>query len=188
MVHPSVLDRIQRGHDVTLVGDMGQLRVADGRTLETHGVVQLSLRVGTDPTPVLHEMVWIGLDLFNDTCPTEHISRPTQVGSLTVYDLWQFISDRRIRLLVKIPLCKSRESSQRGSSKVSSVVFILNFLQSCTFQDRVSSHEPSQNFLTFPWHFPDHFVVFPDHETYYRHFITALTLILQAIWQITHPK
>ena len=60
----------------------------------------------------------VGLDLFNDdTCPTEHISRPTQVGSLTVYNLWQFISDRRIRLLVKIPLCKSRESSQRGSSK-----------------------------------------------------------------------
>ena len=28
---------------------------------------------------------------------------------------------------------------------------------------RVSSHEPSQNSLTFPWHFPDHFVVFPDH-------------------------
>ena len=53
---------------------------------------------------------------------------------------------------------------------------------------RVSSHEPSQNSLTFPWHFPDHFVVFPDHETYYRHFITALTLILQAIWQITHQK
>ena len=58
----------------------------------------------------------------------------------------------------------------------------------CPKQDRVSSHEPSQNSLTFPWHFPDHFVVFPDHETYYRHFITALTLILQAIWQITHQK
>ena len=54
--------------------------------------------------------------------------------------------------------------------------------------DRVSSHEPSQNSLTFPWHFPDHCVVFPDHYTYYRHFITALTLILQAIWQITHQK
>ena len=53
---------------------------------------------------------------------------------------------------------------------------------------RVSSHEPSQNSLTFPWHFPDHFEVFPDHETYYPHFITALTLILQAIWQITHQK
>ena len=39
-----------------------------------------------------------------------------------------------------------------------------------------------------PWLFPDHFVVFPDHETYYRHFIIALTLILQAIWQITHQK
>ena len=57
MIHPSVLDRIQRGHDVTLVGDMGQLRVEDGRTVETHGVVQLSFRVGTDPSPVLHEMV-----------------------------------------------------------------------------------------------------------------------------------
>ena len=54
--------------------------------------------------------------------------------------------------------------------------------------DRVSSHEPSQNSLTFPWHFPDHFMVFPDHETCYQHFITALTLILQAIWQITHQK
>ena len=52
---------------------------------------------------------------------------------------------------------------------------------------RVSSHEPSQNSLTFPWQFPDHFVVFPDQKTY-RHFITALTLILQAIWQITHQK
>ena len=63
-------------------------------------------------------MDWIGLDLFNDdTRPTEHISHPTQVGSLTVYNLWQFISDRRMWLLVKIPLCKSRESSQRGSSK-----------------------------------------------------------------------
>ena len=60
----------------------------------------------------------IELDLFNnDTRPTEHISRPTQVGSLTVYNLWQFISDRRIRLLVKIPLCKSQESSQRRSSE-----------------------------------------------------------------------
>ena len=81
---------------------------------------------------------WIGLDLFNDdTCPTEHISRPTQVGSLTVYNFWQVISDRRIRLLVKIPLCKSRESSQEGLQRVSSVVFIPNFLQSCTFQEHV---------------------------------------------------
>ena len=62
VIHPSVLDRIQRGHDVTLVGDMGQLRVADGRTVETHGVVQLSLRVGTDPSPVLHEMVVAEMD------------------------------------------------------------------------------------------------------------------------------
>ena len=42
--------------------------------------------------------------------------------------------------------------------------------------------------MTFPWHFPDHYVVFPDHETYYLHFITPLTLLLQAIWQITHQK
>ena len=81
---------------------------------------------------------WIRLDLFNeDTCPTEHISRPTQVGSLTVYNLWQFISDGRIRLLVKIPLCKFRESSHRGLQIISSVVFIPNFLQSCTFQEHV---------------------------------------------------
>ena len=72
---------------------------------------------------------WIGFDLFNDdTCPTEHISRPTQVGSLTVYNFWQFISDRRIRLLVKIPLCKSRESSQRGSSKSQSCCFLRVFI------------------------------------------------------------
>ena len=32
-------------------------------------------------SPSLHD--WIGLDMFNDdTRPTEHISRPTQVGSL----------------------------------------------------------------------------------------------------------
>ena len=62
VIHPSVLDRIQRGHDVALVGDMGQLRVADGRTVETHGVVQLSLRVGTDPSPVFHEMVVAEMD------------------------------------------------------------------------------------------------------------------------------
>ena len=62
MIHPWVLDRIQRWHDVTLVGDIGQLRVEDGRTVETHGVVQLSLRVGTDPSPVLHEMVVAEMD------------------------------------------------------------------------------------------------------------------------------
>ena len=44
---------------------------------------------------------------------------------------------------------------------------------------------PAMSPHKIPWLFPDHFVVFPDHETY-RHFITALTLILQAIWQITH--
>ena len=42
------------------------------------------------------------------------------------------------------------------------------------------------------WLFPDIsltiFVVFPDHETYNQHFITVSTLILQAIWQITHQK
>ena len=65
----------------------------------------------------------------------------------------------------------------------SNIKYLTNLIK-----NRVSSHEPSQNSLTFPWHFPDHFVVFPDHETYHRHFITALTLILQAIWQITHQK
>ena len=62
---------------------------------------------------------WIRLDwiCLTTTRPTEHISRPTQVGSLTVYNLWQFKSDRRIQLLVKIALCKSQESSQRGYSK-----------------------------------------------------------------------
>ena len=47
---------------------------------------------------------------------------------------------------------------------------------------------PAMSSHKIPWHFPDHFVVFPDHETYHRHFITALTLILQEIWQITHQK
>ena len=60
MIHPSVLDRIQRGHDVTLVGDMGQLCVEDGRTVETHGVVQLSLRVGTDPSRWCYTCRWHG--------------------------------------------------------------------------------------------------------------------------------
>ena len=54
--------------------------------------------------------------------------------------------------------------------------------------DRVSSHEPLQNSLTIPWLFPDHLVFFPDHETKYWRFITALTLILHAIWQITHQN
>ena len=43
-----------------------------------------------------------------------------------------------------------------------------------------------------PFLFPDISLTilwfFPDCETYYRHFITALTLILQAIWQITNQK
>ena len=47
---------------------------------------------------------------------------------------------------------------------------------------------PAMSPNKIPWLFPDHFVVFPDHETYYRHFISALTLILQAIGQITHQK
>ena len=54
--------------------------------------------------------------------------------------------------------------------------------------DISSSECPAMSPHKIPWLFPDHFVVFPDHETYYRHFITALTLILQAIWQITHQK
>ena len=47
---------------------------------------------------------------------------------------------------------------------------------------------PAMSPYKIPWLFPDHFVAFPNHETYYRHFITALTLILQAIWQIIHQK
>ena len=81
--------------------------------------------------------VWIGLDLFNDdTCPSGHISRPTQVNvsqscfnSLNILlkldyivQVWGLvevnciISDRRIPLLAGIPLCKSRELSRRGYS------------------------------------------------------------------------
>ena len=80
---------------------------------------------------------WIGLDLFNDgTCPSGHISRPTQVNvsqnrfnSLNkllnlnhIVQVWRLvevncvISDRIIPLLAGIPLCMSRELSQRGYS------------------------------------------------------------------------
>ena len=78
---------------------------------------------------------WIGLDLFNDdTCPSGHIGRPTQVNVSQSYfnslnilikldyvvQVWGLvevnciISDRRIPLLAGIPLCKSRELSRRG--------------------------------------------------------------------------
>ena len=80
---------------------------------------------------------WIGLDLFNDdTRPSGHISRPTQVNvsqscfnSLNkllklnyIVQVWGLaevhcvISDRRIPLLAGIPLCMSREMSRRGYS------------------------------------------------------------------------
>ena len=86
---------------------------------------------------MLESMYWIGLDLFNDdTCPSGHISRPTQVNvsqscfnSLNILlkldyivQVWGLvevnciISDRRIPLLAGIPLCKSRELSRRGYS------------------------------------------------------------------------
>ena len=79
----------------------------------------------------------VGLGLFNDdTCPSGHISRPTQVNvsqscfnSLNILlkfnyivQVWGLveancvISDRRIPLLAGIPLCKSRELSRRGYS------------------------------------------------------------------------
>ena len=78
--------------------------------------------------------IWlVGLDLFNDdTCPSGHISRPTQVNvsqrcfnSLNILlklnyivQVWGLvevncvISDRRIPLLAGIPLCKSQELSR----------------------------------------------------------------------------
>ena len=80
---------------------------------------------------------WIGLDLFNDdTCPSGHISCPTQVNvsqscfnSLNILlkldyivQVWGLvevncvISDRIIPFLAGIPLCKSRELSRRGYS------------------------------------------------------------------------
>ena len=80
---------------------------------------------------------WIGLDLFNDdTRPSGHISRPTQVNvsqscfnSLNkllklnyIVQVWRLaevncvIPDRRIPLLTGIPLCMSRELSRRGYS------------------------------------------------------------------------
>ena len=89
---------------------------------------------------LLHGMLWwdwIGLDLFNDdTSPSGHISRPTQVNvsqscfnSLNILlkldyivQVWALvevnciISDRRIPLLAGIPLCKSRELSRREYS------------------------------------------------------------------------
>ena len=88
-------------------------------------------------TPENIRMIPFGLDLFNDdTCPSGHISRPTQVNvsqgcfnSLNILlkfnyivQVWGLvevnciISDRRIPLLAGIPLCKSRELSRRGYS------------------------------------------------------------------------
>ena len=74
----------------------------------------------------------VGLDLFNDdTRPSGHISRPTQVNvsqellsfskkpSYTgkcVSELFSIISDRRIPPLAGIPLCKSQELSRREHS------------------------------------------------------------------------
>ena len=88
--------------------------------------------------PCIREMMyWIGLDLFNDdTRPSGHISRPTQVNVsqscfnslnkllklnyvVQVWGLVEFncvISDRRIPLLAGIPLCMSQELSRRGYS------------------------------------------------------------------------
>ena len=51
---------------------------------------------------------------------------------------------------------------------------------------QVNAECPAMSPHKIPWLFPDHFEVFPDHGTYHQHFVTALTLILQAIWQITH--
>ena len=80
---------------------------------------------------------WSGLDLFNDdTCPSGHTSRPTQVNVSQscfnplnklhklnyVVHVWGLvdvncvISDRVIPLLAGIALCKSRELSRRGYS------------------------------------------------------------------------
>ena len=79
----------------------------------------------------------VRLDLFNDdTCPSGHISRPTQVNVSQSYfnylnillklnyivQVWGLvevdcvISNRRIPHLAGIPLCKSRELSRRGYS------------------------------------------------------------------------
>ena len=81
----------------------------------------------------------VGLDLFNDdTCPSVHISLPTQVNvsqscfnSLNILlklnyivQVWGLvevncvISDGRIPLLAGIPLCKSRKLSRRGYSMI----------------------------------------------------------------------
>ena len=81
--------------------------------------------------------VSLGADLFNDdTRPSGHISRPTQVNvSQSCFNsrnklfklnyfvqVWKLveancvISDRRIPLLAGIPLCMSRELSWRGYS------------------------------------------------------------------------
>ena len=86
---------------------------------------------------ILLQSGWIGLDLFNDdTRPSGHISRPTQVNvsqscfnSLNKlhklnykFQVWGLvevnyvISDRRIPLLAGIPICMSRDLSRRGYS------------------------------------------------------------------------
>ena len=85
----------------------------------------------------LSKCMLVGLDLFNDdTCPSGHISRPTQVNvsqsclnSLNILlklnyivQVWGLVevncvmSDRRIPFLAGIPQCKSRELSRRGYS------------------------------------------------------------------------
>ena len=93
MIHPSVLDRIQRGydvldriqqgHDVTLVGDMGHLRVEDGRAVETHGVVQLSLRVGTDPS-----RWWYTCRRHGTTARCRRQNSGNPWGSTTEFESW----------------------------------------------------------------------------------------------------
>ena len=85
----------------------------------------------------LSKSMLVGLDLFNnDTCPSGHISRPTQVtvsqsclNSLNILLKLNYIvrvlglvevncviSDRRKPFLAGIPQCKSRELSRRGYS------------------------------------------------------------------------
>lgn len=57
VIHPVVFVKIARGGDVTLNGQEGKLRLADGSLASTLGNVQLKIRVGTSELPLEHEMV-----------------------------------------------------------------------------------------------------------------------------------
>ena len=92
------------------------------------------------------------------------------------------------------------ESRHNDISDVSGGLITLGFQNSWSTakpiikvaaSSKLKSGCPAMSPHKIPWLFLDisldHFVVFPDHETYYRHFITALTLIFSAS-NLTNPS